>query len=96
MKDLQSNETVVAGQWVAEGERVVANEACKRIEWLVTSRLERVPTQYSSGWETLFRDPRDGRLWERTYPHGEWHGGGPPQLQVISSEAAASKYGAAA
>ena len=41
-----------------------------------------------SGWITLFRDPDDDRLWELDYPHGGWHGGGPPRLRVVSPEEA--------
>ena len=92
---MQPNETVLTGQWLLDGERVVADETCERIEWLIDCRLEQL-AKHSSGWETLYRDPRDGRLWEHTYPQGEMNGGGPPQLQVISSDAAAFKYGIAA
>ena len=46
----------------------------------------------SAGWETLYRDPRDGRLWELTYPQSEMHGGGPRRLHVLSRDEAAAKY----
>jgi hypothetical protein len=94
MNELEPNESVLTGQWVMEGNRVVADETCQRIEWLVTSRLERLEKD-GSGWETLYRNPRDGRLWEHTYPQGAMHGGGPPELHVISSDVAAGKYGIA-
>jgi hypothetical protein len=45
-----------------------------------------------SAWETLYRDPNDGRYWERTYPHSDWHGGGPPCLTKITFDAAKEKY----
>ena len=32
------------------------------------------------------------RFWERTYPQGELHGGGPPALTHIPSDAATIKY----
>ena len=89
--DLGPGETVLTGDWLPEGGRVVADDVCRRIEWLVESRLERLAAD-ASGRDTLYRDPRDGRLWERTYPRGEMHGGGPPQLSVVSPEAAAAKY----
>ena len=89
--ELQPNETVLTGDWLTEGGRIVADDVCGRIEWLVESRLERLAAD-ASGWDTLYRDPRDGRLWERTYPRSEMHGGGPPQLRVISPDAAAAKY----
>ena len=41
------------------------------IEWLTSSWLRKVADSRDYGaWETLFRDTRDGRLWERTYPQG--------------------------
>jgi len=43
---------------------------------------------------TLYRDPDDGRYWERTYPQSELHGGGPPELRVLATEDARQKYGA--
>lgn len=89
--DLQPYEMMLSGQWLVEGERVAADDVCRRIEWLVQSRLERLAAD-ASGWDTLYRDPRDGRLWEHTYPGGEMHGGGPPQISVILPEVAAVKY----
>lgn len=77
------------------GTRSVADDACVRIDWLVKSRLERLAKD-ASGWETLYRDPQDGRFWEHTYPQGHMHGGGPPQLKVVSSDVAISKYGVVA
>lgn len=91
-RDLQPDETEVRGEWLADGKQVVGDAACERIEWLVSSRLERLASN-SSGWETLYRDPTDGRLWEHTYPQGGWHGGGPPALRTISASEAESKYG---
>jgi len=38
-------------------------------------------------WETLYRDPNDGRHWE---PHSDWHG--PPCLTNITFDAAKEKY----
>jgi hypothetical protein len=90
MMELQPDEIVLTGNWLVEGGRVVADDVCRRIEWLVESQLERLGTD--SGWDTLYRDPRDGRLWEHIYPQSYMHGGGPPQLKVISAESAAAKY----
>ena len=91
MKELQPHETILTGNWLVDGTEVIGDAVDRRIEWLVDSQLERLATD-SSGWETLYRDPRDGRLWERTYPHGEMHGGGPPQLSIVSAEDALLKY----
>jgi hypothetical protein len=89
--ELQPDEIVLSGNWLVEGGRVVADDVCRRIEWLVKSQLERLGRD-SSGWDTLYRDPRDGRLWEHIYPQSHMHGGGPPQLKVISAESADAKY----
>ena len=47
----------------------------------------------ASGWDVLFRDPTDGRLWELIYPQSEPHGGGPPQLRCLTADEARQKYG---
>jgi hypothetical protein len=89
--ELRPNEKVLTGSWIADGGVVRADDVCRRIEWLIESQLERLATD-ATGWDTLYRDPRDGRLWERTYRQGEMHGGGPPQLSVVAPEVAATKY----
>ena len=91
-QDIRPQETDIVGQWLDTGSRVEGDAACARIEWLVAERLERL-ADGPSRWETLFRDPRDGRLWERTYPHGALRDGGPPRLTVIAPAAAAARYG---
>ena len=64
--DLRDDEVELRGGWTVGGANVRADAVCERIEWLLASRLERLATD-ASGWETLYRDPRDGRLWEHTY-----------------------------
>jgi hypothetical protein len=59
---------------------------------LVTNRLERLARD-PSGWDTLYLDPRDGRLWEHTYPKSHMHGGGPARLTIIAAQDALAKYG---
>ena len=94
MKKLQPAEKDLVGDWAPGDKGVQADETAKRIEWLTSSVLEKVADSPQWGaWETLFRDPDDGRLWERTYPKGEMHGGGPPRLTNISQEQAGAKYG---
>jgi Immunity protein 27 len=94
VKQIDVHETRIVGAWTLVGGKMLADEACNRVEQLTSHALQKlgVSTVYG-GWETLFRDPVDGRLWERTYPQGELHGGGPPQLAVISIEDARRKYG---
>ncbi len=62
-----------------------------RIFWLVTERLEPIATA-NGGWEQLFRDPRDGRLWELSFPRGSLHGGGHRRLACITRKDAAAGY----
>ena len=90
-EELQPDETDLVGQWLNTGGRIQATPVAARIEWLVSERLKRLGAD-ASGWDVLYRDPRDGRLWELTYPMSEMQGGGPPRLTVISRNAAASKY----
>ena len=71
--------------------RVVADETCQRINELTTSHLKELGRD-SSGWDVLYRDPDDGRLWELTYPQSELQGGGPPQLRCLTTDEAKKKY----
>jgi hypothetical protein len=95
MKVLSHDETVLVGGWLTEPSgRVVADDVSQRIEWLIKQSLDHVAFSTAFGaWETLFRDPLDGRLWERTYPQGHLQGGGPPMLRFIEPEEARTKYG---
>lgn len=94
MNKLQANEEDLVGEWVPGNKGLVADETAKRIEWLVTGVLEQVThSPHSGAWETLYRDPSDGRFWERTYPKGDMQGGGPPRLTRISDEQVRLKYG---
>ena len=97
MKKISPDETELTGAWAQEPSgRVVADDVCQRIEWLTANVLQQVAFSKDFGaWETLFRDPSDGRLWERTYPEGHLQGGGPPRLRVIDVDHARAKYGLA-
>src|ERR1044071_10300922 len=86
MGELVTEETDLRGNWVVQDDRSVVGDATEeRIEWLTTQKLERIAND-SSGWEILYRDPLDGRLWELTYLRGEMHGGGPRRLRIISRD----------
>ena len=47
-----------------------------------------------SGWQTLYFHSKNDSYWERTYPKGDMHGGGPPRLRKVAfSSELKSKYG---
>ena len=91
MTNLCPNETELVGKWIEVAGRVDRDETCKRIEQLVSGPLNQVGTA-DGGWTRLFVDESDGRYWELTYPHGDWHGGGPPTLTCVSHCYVGSKY----
>lgn len=75
-----------------EADPVRFDAVALRILHLVEHELEHLAND-SSGWQSLFRDPRDGRLWERSYDSSHMHGGGPPSLRVLDAHTAAERYG---
>ena len=88
--DLAPDERVLVGAWT-DGPGSEHDEADRRIFWLVSRRL--IPLAVTEGgWRQLFRDPRDGRLWELTFPHGSLHGGGPRRLECVAA-LVAERYG---
>lgn len=90
---LRPDETLLIGSWLLRGDSVVGDAICNRIEALLANVLVHVADDpKSGGWESLFRDPLDGRFWERFYPQGEMHGGGPPSLRCLSASDASVKY----
>ena len=79
----QPDETQIVGAWLLVDGQMVCDETCERIQYLIENRLEELGKDLS-GWQTLFRDPNDGRFWKRNYLHGEMLGGGPPSLIRLS------------
>jgi hypothetical protein len=93
MNHLEPNEAELTGKWILVNGEVRGDAVDERIRWLTSKVLTRVAFSPESGaWETLFRDPNDGRYWERTYPQSQMHGGGPPRLWNIAEEEARRKY----
>jgi Immunity protein 27 len=88
---IQLTETQITGKWLSRDGRAFGDETCERINELVRSHLKKLGHD-TSGWEVLYRDPDDGRLWELTYPQSELHGGGPPQLRCLTLDEARKKY----
>ncbi len=87
---LEKYEVLLKGEWLIDNGKVVGNEDCERIEYLITV-LERISSA-SGGWDILYLDKLDGRYWELFYEHSERHGGGPPSLRYISEAEAKEKY----
>lgn len=93
--NLRPEESEIVGEWTFDGKKMHGDAACERIKYLLEHELQKLgESKDFGGWEVLYRDPADGRLWERTYPQGHMHGGGPPKLATISREEAIRKYGA--
>lgn len=90
--DLGPEERVLAGSWPEPRAGTVHDEIDRRIFWLVSRRLTRLAVA-EGGWRQLYRDPRDGRLWELSFPHGSLHGGGPRRLECVTAPLAAERYG---
>lgn len=91
MINIKPSETVLTGQSLLQGGRVVADDVSKRIYALTKSYLVEIGRD-TSGWNVLYRDPNDSRYWELTYPQGELHGGGPPRLRYLTVDEARQKY----
>jgi hypothetical protein len=89
--ELAPDEERLDGAWLETPEGTVGDEVDRRIFWLVRHRLR--PREIAhGGWDQLFVDPRDDRLWELTFPHGSLHGGGPRRLTHLAPELARAKY----
>jgi Immunity protein 27 len=88
--NLKPDETDLQCEWNFVDGKMIGNDVCDRIDFLVKHHLKKVA---GGGWETLYVDPNDGRYWEKTYPQSEMHGGGPARLSVLSKEEAEAKYG---
>lgn len=90
---IRPEEVEIVGNWIEVDGNVVGDDACERVHHLTQDCLEKIGySQESGGWETLYRDPSDGRFWERTYLKSLMHGGGPPSLINLSESEARKKY----
>lgn len=89
---LLPTETHLTGKWLPKDGRVIADDVCARIEELTRTYLRELGRD-ASGWDALFVDPADGRLWELIYPESGLHGGGAPELRHLSTQQAKEKYG---
>ena len=87
----EAKETELIGNWKIIDGGAVSDDVEHRVKQLTENYLEYLGKDWS-GWETLYRDPADGRYWERVHLQGEMHGGGPVSLRVILPEDARRKY----
>jgi hypothetical protein len=91
--NIDPSETILSGNWIPDSRgRYIADDLCRRIDSLIHAHLKELGRD-ASGWDALYRDPDDGRLWELIYPHSELQGGGPPQLRCLTVDEARQKYG---
>ena len=77
------SETALVGRWILHRTGIVADDTCQRIESLVLGKFIKLADSID-GWSSLFQDPSDGRLWERTYPQSAMHGGGLPRYIALA------------
>jgi hypothetical protein len=89
-QDLRTDETELVGMWLDLGMKVTGDAVSDRVEWLTADRLEKL-AENAAILAQLYRDPRDGRLWEKILPFA----GGPPTLRSLSPAAAAERFGIA-
>ena len=89
--DLGPDERTLDGAWTDAGAGGVHDEVDQRIFWLVSRRLTLLGVA-EGGWRQLYRDPRDGRFWELTFPQGSLHGGGRRRLECVTALVAAERY----
>ena len=95
MDQLLPDETELVGQWTDTDGKTRGDAVCDRIARLTSEILDVVQVHPRSGvWSRLFRDPADGRYWERYYPQGGAQGSGAPALRLVTKQERAMKYGA--
>ena len=90
--ELGPDETRLDGAWLDAPGGATVDDVDRRIFWLVRHSLRPCGIA-NGGWDQLFIDPRDGRYWELTFPHGSLHGGGPRRLTHLPAALAKAKYG---
>ncbi|HYE31792.1 MAG TPA: Imm27 family immunity protein [Methylomirabilota bacterium] len=88
---IDPSETLLTGNWLFDAGQIKGDMPCERIHALIMSHLILLARD-SSGWDSLYVDPADKRLWELTYPQSELHGSGPPQLRALTTTEARKKY----
>jgi hypothetical protein len=93
MKSIGAHETRIVGRWEERNGALVPDDTCRRIDEILASGQLTEVARAEDGWSILYRDVRDGRYWELTYPQSELPGGGPPALINLSEEEARNHFG---
>ena len=70
MRELSPHESELVGGRTTKHGKTIEDAVSKRIRWLVRNSLKRVAVD-ETGWDTLYEDLHDGRLWELIYPNSE-------------------------
>lgn len=89
---IKPNETLITGSWALVNGRMTEDPELQRIRCLIANELEQIAIS-PDGWHKLYRDPRDGRYWEKFLPYGGMQGGGPESLRVLDLGSVREKYG---
>ncbi len=89
-EELKPEETELVGMWLDLGGSVTGDAVADRVAWLTAKRLKKLAEDGDTLAE-LYRDPRDGRLWEKLFPFS----GGPATLRCISPADATDRFGVA-
>lgn len=87
-RDLKAEETELVGMWLDLGIKVTGDAVTDRVEWLTAERLDKL-AENGAELAELYRDPLDGRLWEKILPFAD----GPPTLRCIPLATATAKFG---
>ncbi len=88
---LQPFETKLQGTIIEKDGSPNFDGVAQRIAWLTENYLTYL-TSDETGWFSLYRDPSDNRLWEKTFADSQLQGGGVPVLSVVTDAQAAEKY----
>lgn len=92
MMKLEPTEIALVGGWISAAGKLAPDDTSRRIETLTKDHLTEIGHD-PSGWIVLYRDQSDNRLWELSYPESQSHGGGAPQLNLVSFDDAKRRYG---
>jgi len=64
----------------------------KSVDDFVTLNCVKIATD-DTGWDSLFFNKKAQQYWVKTYPNSELHGGGQPELELISEKTAKELFG---